>query len=87
MRVGRCAMLGDEAEGNRCDAPDDPEGHPEGVVKEEGLATMEWHRIGVREAGPWTRAPVSQDSPPQRGSPMSARGNAPGSRAHQRHEP
>lgn len=45
MRVGRCATVGEESKGNRCDAPDDPEGHPEGVVKEERVATVEWHRI------------------------------------------
>lgn len=45
MRMGRCATVGDEAKGNRCDAPDDPKGHPEGVVKEERVATVEWHRI------------------------------------------
>lgn len=36
---------------------------------------------------PWETRPVSHDSSPQRGSPISARGNAPGSHAHQRHEP
>ena len=69
MRVGQCATLGDEAEGNRCDAPDDPEGHPEGVVEEEGVATMEWHRIGVREAGPWTRAACPKTPRPNGAAP------------------
>ena len=64
MRVGRCATVGDKAEGNRCDASDDPEGHPEGVVEEEGVATKEWHRIGVREAGPWSRAPCPKTPRP-----------------------